>query len=306
METWTVKKILDWGIGFFGKKDISQARLSAELLLASVLGLTRMELYLNHSRVLRPGELAAYKDHILKRLEHVPIQYILGQAYFRNISLYVDENVLIPRPETELVVEKALVEAKGMLESRDNINIVEIGTGSGAIAVSLYMELLEKMPERKKAISMTATDISSKAVEVAKKNAENILNHDNAEAIDFISCDILPDKGSGWFLDNKGKVDLIVSNPPYISQSGFKELPREIKDYEPVQALLAGETGLESYGNILCRIMDILAPGACIIFETDPLTGDRLVSLVKDKLEPKSISLERDYNQKERILTVHL
>jgi release factor glutamine methyltransferase len=305
LETWTVKKILDWGIGFFSNKDIPQARLSAELLLASVLGLTRMELYLNHSRVLKPGELATYKDHILKRLEHVPIQYILGQAHFRNISLFVDKNVLIPRPETELVAEKALIEAKRILEAKGSINIIEIGTGSGAIAISLYAELSEKMPERKKGINLTATDISGKAIVVAKKNADNMLS-DNSGAIDFISCNILPDEDSSWFSDNKGKVDLVVSNPPYISKSGYEALPREIKEYEPSQALVAGDSGLESYQKILSKVKNILEKNACIIFETDPVTGDGLVSLVEENMKPKSVSLEKDYNKKERILTVHL
>ncbi len=306
METWTIKKMLEWGIDFFGKKDIPQARLSAELLLASVLGLSRMQLYLDHGRVLKPGELAAYKSYIMKRLEHVPIQYILGQAYFRNITLYVDENVLIPRPETELVVEKALKEACGMLETRDNINIVEIGTGSGAIAISLYLELAGSYPRKKGGIRMTATDISSKAIDIAKKNAGDILTGDSRGAIDLICCDILPDESSGWFSDNKGRIDLVVSNPPYISKPGFEGLPREIKEYEPSEALLAGDTGLESYEKILFRIKDILAPGACIIFETDPITGEGLASIAEENMKPQSVSLEKDYNEKERMLTVHL
>ncbi|MES0341789.1 MAG: hypothetical protein ABUK08_05700, partial [Candidatus Humimicrobiaceae bacterium] len=115
MEKWNVKKILDWGIDYFKSKDVPQPRLSAELLLASILRLSRMDLYLNYSRVLTSDELKTYKGHILKRLEHIPIQYILGEAYFRNIRLYVDENVLIPRPETELIVEKSLEIAESIL-----------------------------------------------------------------------------------------------------------------------------------------------------------------------------------------------
>ena len=152
LETWTVKKILDWGIDFFKKKEVPGARLSAELLLADVLGLTSMELYLDHDRIIKPGELAAYKSHILKRLEHVPIQYILGEAHFRNISLYVDENVLIPRPETELLVEKALEAASGLLDKGKSINILEIGTGSGAIAHKpVYWNLQRRFRKGRKA-----------------------------------------------------------------------------------------------------------------------------------------------------------
>jgi len=306
LETWTVKKMLEWGIEFFGKKDIPQARLSAELLLASVLGLTRMDLYLDHGRVLKPGELAAYKSFIMKRLEHVPIQYILNQAHFRNITLYVDENVLIPRPETELVVEKALKEACGMLETKDDLNILEIGTGSGAIAISLYAELGQKLPDKNKSITLTATDISSRAIEIARKNMESILSGGGRKSIDLICCDILPAEDTAWFSDNRKKVDLVVSNPPYVTRSGFEGLPREIKEYEPAKALLAGDTGLESYEKILSRIKEILAPGACIIFETDPITGEGLFSLAGEKMKPQSVSLEKDYNEKERMLTVHL
>ena len=121
METWTVKKILEWGIDFFKKKDIPQTRLSAELLLAAVLGLSRMDLYLDYNRVLNKEELGAYKKYILERLKHIPIQYILGEAYFRNIRLYIDKNVLIPRPETELLVERALEEEVGRASCRERV-----------------------------------------------------------------------------------------------------------------------------------------------------------------------------------------
>ena len=171
--------------------------------------------------------------------------------------------------------------------------------------ISLYTGTCREDSGKEERHNLTATDISGKAIEVAKKNAENILS-DNSGAIDFIQCDILPDEDSTWFSDNKGKVDLIVSNPPYISQSGFEDLPREIKDYEPSQALLAGDTGLEFYEKILSRIKVVLAPGACVIFETDPLTGNRLVSMVEENMKLKSVLLEKDYNKKERILTINL
>lgn len=306
MEIWTVKKILDWGIGFFKNKDIPQARLSSELLLAAVLGLTRMELYLNYSRTLKLQELATYKEHILKMLEFVPVQYILGEAHFRNIRLYVNENVLIPRPETELVVEKAVEAALGLLNQRASINILEIGTGSGAIALSLYSEILNSSPRDIARIKITATEISRKALKVAKKNAENILSGD-AGAINMIQCDILPGDDTDWSSDNKGKIDMVVSNPPYISESGLNELPREIREYEPKQALVGGETGLEVYERILSKIKDIMRPSsACIIFETDPMVGGKLQDLVKEYLKVKTIILNKDYNQKERILVAYI
>ena len=306
MDTWTVKKILDWGIDFFKKKDIPQARLSAELLLAAVLDLSRMGLYLDHGRVLKPRELATYKNHILRRLEHVPIQYILGEAHFRDISLYVDENVLIPRPETELLVEKALQEASGIFSKKGCINILEIGTGSGAVAISLYREIIKNMPGDRSGVKVTATDISDRAIDIAVKNARRVLGGEAAGGPEFICCDIFPGQDSSWLPDNKGRIDMVVSNPPYISESGFQDLPREIREYEPRDALVAGKTGLESYKRILERIKELLQPGpACMILETDPQVGERLLSLVGEYMDIKSISLDKDYNQRDRILTVH-
>lgn len=304
METWTVKRILDWGIGFFKKKDIPQARLSAELLLAAVLGLTRMELYLGLGRVLKPEELAAYKSHILRRLEHEPIQYILGQAHFRNLSLYVDENVLIPRPETEIVVDKALKAASDILGRKKALNIVEIGTGSGAISLSLYTELAGKVKGAAGDIKITATDISEKALEVARRNAANILSGGRQDNIEFIQCDIIPDIKSQWFKDNKGKVDLVVSNPPYVTESGFKDLPLEIKEYEPREALLAGKSGLEIYEKILSGIEGLMAEDSCIILETDPVVGGKLAEMVVKHFKGKKVTLEKDYNQKDRLLCI--
>jgi release factor glutamine methyltransferase len=307
MEDWTVKKILEWGIDFFKKKDIPQARLSAELLLAAVLGLSRMNLYLDYNRILDKEELEAYKKYILERLEHVPIQYILGEAYFRNIRLYIDKNVLIPRPETELLVERALEEAARILDEKGYINIIEIGTGSGAITLSLYTELLKKSPGNINKIKITATDISHDALEIAIKNADSILTGDMEGDLEFIHCDILPEDASQWIANNKGKIDLVISNPPYISEDDFLDLPREIREYEPGEALIAGKTGLEVYEKILSRIKELIIPGAsCILFETDPITGSRLVSLVERYIKVKNISLVNDYNQKERILVAHI
>ncbi len=307
METWSIKRILEWGIDFFTKKDIPRARLSAELLLAAVLGLTRMDLYLDYDRILNREELGTYKKYILKRLEYVPIQYILGEAYFRNIRLYIDESVLIPRPETELLVEKALEESLRLLDEKGHINIIEIGTGSGAIILSLYTELLQRSPGNKNKIKITATDISERALEIADKNAESILTGDMGKNLEFIHCDILPEDDSEWTINNKGKVDLLISNPPYISESGFLDLPREIREYEPKEALAAGETGLEIYEKILSRIKGLIMPGSsCILFETDPIVGSKLVPLVEKYIKVKSISLINDYNQKERILVAHL
>jgi len=307
LEIWTVKKILEWGIEFFKKKDIPQSRLSSELLLASVLDLSRMDLYLNYDRVLEPRELAEYKKYILKRLDYMPIQYILGEAHFRSIKLKVDKNVLIPRPETELLVEKAIGETKRILEKIGSVNILEIGTGSGAVTLSLYSELARELPENKGKIRVTSTDISPRAIEIAARNADSILADDWKKNIEFINCDIMPEDDRGRPAEKKKRFDLIVSNPPYIKEKNFSGLPREVKDYEPKKALVAGETGLEVYEKILSKIKNLLPGGSlCILFETDPDLSKGLVELVGRYLNAERITLEKDYNKKDRILSVYV
>ncbi|MCJ7665120.1 MAG: peptide chain release factor N(5)-glutamine methyltransferase [Actinobacteria bacterium] len=307
METWNVKKILDWGIEYFNGKDVPQARLSAELLLSSVLGLSRMDLYLNYNRVLTASELQVYKKHILKRLEHVPIQYILSEAYFRNIRLYVDKNVLIPRPETELLVERSLEIAESILKEKGSITIAEIGTGSGAIALSLYTEFKKKIGSISGSrfdCTIIALDSSMGALEVARKNAQDILEDEDLVNIEFLQCDILPVKDSATFEKYREKVDLVISNPPYIKEDDYPGLPREVREYEPREALIAGKTGLEVYERILSAIFPYLtAKGpAYIIVETDPVASGGLLELIGRSTGFRDASLEKDYNKKDRIL----
>ena len=307
MEKWNVKKILDWGIDFFNGKDVPRPRLSAELLLASVLGLSRMNLYLNYNRVLNSSELKTYKGHILKRLEHVPIQYILNEAYFRNIRLYVDENVLVPRPETELIVEKSLKIAEDILNKKGSIAIAEIGTGSGAIALSLYRDLKKRYGRSSGSrfeCTIIATDSSIEALEVARKNAKAILETEDLGNIEFVQCDILPETESFMFKKYCGKIDIIISNPPYIREDDFPGLPREVREYEPGVALVAGKTGLEIYEKILSVATSYLTTEnpAYIVLETDPIVSGGLLELVEGRIDLEQALLEKDYNKKDRIV----
>ncbi len=305
MQDWNIKRILDWAIEYFESKKIPQPRLSAELLLSSVVGLDRMNLYLNYNRILDKTELAAYKKFILQRLEHVPVQYILNEAFFRRIKLYVDDNVLVPRPETELVVEKAIDVAREVISKRGRINILEIGTGSGAIAISLAHEIDEKPDVPATNWKIIATDNSAPAIEIARRNASSILGSERSSSIEFILCDLVPGKDSGFFDKFEKSIDLIISNPPYILEDDFRNLSREVKDYEPRAALVAGKTGLEVYKNILDKVAPYLSEDkSYIIFEIDPQAGDTLKQLVEDVLDPGEIIIEKDYNQKDRILTM--
>ncbi len=317
MQTWTVRRLLEWADNFFSVKGISQPRLSAELLLSSVLNLSRMQLFLNYDYILKDNQLAKFKGHILKRLEHVPIQYILNEAYFRNLKLYVDQNVLIPRPETELLVDKAILIIRKIL-GRDTpykktINILEVGTGSGAIALSIASEIGNPIEKDRSSNHLTlfenykiiATDINAGALEVARKNAKRVLKDDAVKRVEFKNCDIVPD-GDKKFNDVfRGNLNMVISNPPYISEEDYKNLPREVKDYEPREALLAGKTGIEFYKKILHKIKPFLDTSNCyLIFETDPKVSPMLKELLQKDLNPKNIEIDRDYNQRDRIVTV--
>lgn len=304
MQIWNVKSILDWAISYFKNKEIPQPRLSAELLLSSVLKLTRINLYLSYNRILNEKELALYKKYILKRLRHVPIQYILKEAYFRKIKLYVDTGVLIPRPETELIVDRAFQLLKNNPATRE-INILEIGTGSGAISISIAYEISGELKMPDTSWHVIATDNNTGALEIAEKNARDILDSSKFEKLEFIECDPVPETDSDFFKHFEKKFNIIVSNPPYISEDDYKNLPREIKEYEPKSALLAGETGLEVYEKILLKIKPYLSPEFCyILFETDPVKSKSLKKMSEDIIGPKTVVVEKDHNQKDRIIII--
>ncbi|MDD3819030.1 MAG: peptide chain release factor N(5)-glutamine methyltransferase [Actinomycetota bacterium] len=326
MPVWNVKNILEWAINYFSCKEVPQPRLSAELLLGSVLGLDRVNLYLNYNRVLNNQELATYKKYILERLEHTPIQYILNEAYFRKIKLYVDEKVLIPRPETELIVDKVFQILKDSLNKReidipgkDKINILEIGTGSGAIAISLANEILDELKVSGKVPGeltdefpeelweIVATDNDSSVLDIAERNAHSILNNNKFNKIKFIKCDIVPAEDSDFFKKHAGGFKIIISNPPYISEKDYENLPREVKEYEPKNALLGGETGLEIYERILNKIKPYINQEFCyILFEIAPLISTPLEKMSKDILKPSLIKVDKDYNGRERVMIIKI
>ena len=304
MQIWNVKSILDWAINYFKSKEIPYPRLSAELLLSSVLKLSRINLYLNYNRVLNKQELALFKKHIIKRLQHVPVQYILKEAYFRKIKLYVDSRVLIPRPETELIVEKAFQLLKNNL-LMEKINILEIGTGSGAISISIAFEISAELNIPDTSWQVIATDNNPEILEIAEDNARNIIDSSKLENMEFLECDIVPGADSDFFKRYEKKINLVISNPPYISEEDYKNLPREIKEYEPKSALLAGETGLEVYEKILSKIKPYLSLESCfILFETDPGKSAPLKEMSEDIIGPKTIMIDKDHNQKDRILII--
>jgi release factor glutamine methyltransferase len=208
----------------FAERGFDNARLEAELLLAHVLRIKRLELYLQFERPLTSVELETFRGVVRRRLKHEPLQYIMGSAAFRQLELEVDSRVLIPRPETEVLVGCAIAWARTDGKAR---LALDIGTGSGAIALSL---LHEKAVEQ-----AVATDISDGALEVARSNAERCAL---SERVDFRS-------GDGWRpVGNTEVFDIVISNPPYIAAEERPELQPEVRDWEPATALFAPADGL--------------------------------------------------------------
>ncbi len=241
-ELWTVLKILRWTADYFSGKGIDSARLEAELLLSATLELDRVGLYVNFERPLNPDELTSFRERVRRRAQREPLQYILGETEFWSLTFAVGPAVLVPRADTEILVEEALSRIEGAAR------VIDVGTGSGAIAIALAHE--------KAAIQMTALDCSEAALEVARSNADR---HGLAERIHFVSGDlaVLP----------SGPFEMIVSNPPYIPSGDWQGLMPEVRDHEPRLALDGGEDGLQAYRQLAAQAGDLLTPGGWLLVE---------------------------------------
>jgi len=252
-KVWSVVELLKTTIAFFTEKKIDEPRLSAELLLGRVLGLQRLQLYLDHERPVTPKELEAFRAACRERLQGRPVQYIAGEAFFYGYRFFVDERVLIPRPETELVLEHAMERlAASGLESAKTPSILDIGTGSGCIAITLAL----RMP----GALVTAADVSGDALDVARRNAEA---HGVAEHIRFVEADAL---NASFAEKAGGPFDMVVSNPPYIPETEWLTLQEEVKQYEPRLALVA-PVGFEYYESIVAAAPALLKKGGVLCFE---------------------------------------
>ena len=238
--------------------DITEASLDARLLLEYVCGTNRNDMILHGDTKVAADRTERYRELIRLRAEHVPLQYITNRQDFMGLTFYVDENVLIPRQDTEILVEEI------MKDKHDGKRILEIGTGSGCIILSLLKYSNHCLG--------TATDISEDALAVAGKNAK-MLGIDDA-SVNFVKTDL----AAGI----EGKFDIIVSNPPYIETDEISGLMPEVRDHEPVLALDGGADGLEFYERILKETKPLLAPGGKYYFEIGCRQGNALKELFKE------------------------
>lgn len=241
-ESWTLLKLLRWTTDYFAEKGIDSPRLDAELLLAHVLQLDRVGLYVNFERPLTAAELDAIRPLVKRRGQREPLQYLLGSTEFWSLEFEVTPAVLIPRADTEILVEEALNHAAA------SGRLLDVGTGSGALVVSLASELPDWQVE--------ALDISAAALAVAGRNAEK---NGVGERVRFFSGDLAELPGQTY--------DLIVSNPPYIARAEWDALMPEVRCFEPQTALLAAEDGLACYRQLAAQAGSRLQRGGWLLVE---------------------------------------
>jgi release factor glutamine methyltransferase len=249
-DVWTVKAALDWTRTYLAEKGDEQPRLSAEWLLSAATGLSRVELYAYHDRPLSPDERTALREGVKRRAAGEPLQYVTGEVAFRHLILKVRPGVLIPRPETEVLVDTCLPAIEAATAQRGEARVVDLCCGSGCIGLSIAQE--------RPATRVLATDISPVAVEVTAENAERL---DLAERVAVCEGDLfaaLPD-------ELLGTVDVIISNPPYIPSADVPTLPAEVAGFEPHLALDGGADGLDIYRRILDEARAWLVPGSGIL-----------------------------------------
>lgn len=250
-ESWTVLKVLRWTTQYLTEKGVTSPRLDAELLIGSALDKDRVGLYLCYDQPLQNDELTAIRQLVARRASREPLQYILGHTEFWSLPMKVKPGVLIPRGDTEILVEEAL---RTLEEQQDDLGgpVLDVGTGSGAIAIAIA----HSCPD----LPVQAMDISPEAVELALSNAK--LN-DVSERVRFCLQDMahLCDCCGG------GPYRLIVSNPPYITRAEMAELMPEVKDHEPHLALEAGEDGLDCYRLLCQQASSCLQPGGWLLVE---------------------------------------
>jgi release factor glutamine methyltransferase len=284
METWTIQKLLNWVTEYLTNKGIDSPRLSAELLLSHVLGLKRIELYTKHDQVVGKQQLDQLHNLVQRAGGHEPVAYLVGKTEFYSLELNVTSDCMIPRPETELLVQRAIE----FLRTRVGRQFVcDLCTGCGCIAVAIAKNFADAR--------IIATDISDAALEVA---AENIERHALKDRIQLLQGDlfepVIPQ------LDVE-KFDLIVCNPPYVSAAEYEVLERIIQDYEPAIALLAGSDGLDILRRVIEKAGDFLKPDGALMLEIGYTQGSAIEELLEQSESFKEIKIEKDFHNNDRI-----
>lgn len=293
VKNWTIRETLSWAEEYLQANGVPDAKTEAEYLLAHALECKRTELCLNHATTLPYHVLQQFMNFVERRIKREPSQYIIGEQEFWGLAFRVTPDVLIPRPETELLVEEAIkiVSSKNkkalpLTAHCSSLTILDLCAGSGCIAIALAKEI--------PACKIYAADISERALAVARENAEG---HCVADRITFLQGDLLePINGMNI------KADIIVSNPPYISKKMMEGLEPEVKDYEPAAALYGGDDGLDFYRRIVSEAPKYLTAGGCLMFEMGYGQAEEIKKLIEQNKAFERIDIKKDFAGIDRVI----
>ena len=278
---WRIIDLINWGVKYFQDRSFENPRLEIEIFLQHIFGYKKIDLYINFEEEVTPKNLKRLREFIKRRVENEPIQYITGVSNFYGRDFYVNKNVLIPRPETEILVNVSI----DYLSSKKAPYIIDVGTGSGCIAITLAKEL----PSSK----VIAIDYSQQALNIAKENAELV----GVKNIEFLKLDFLS--------ENLNYVaDAVVSNPPYIAQEDIQSLMIDVKEFEPHRALTDNADGLEFYRIFANKLDVILKKKGVLIIEVG--RGNHPVEVKKlfEESGYNDIEMINDYNKDVRVLKI--
>ena len=281
-EVWTIGAILKWTGQYFAEKGVENPRLDAEVLLSNILKKERIYLYVEFDKPLLPEELASFRETIKKRVAKQPVAYILGYKEFMGMDFKVTSDVLIPRPDTEILVENAL----HRLEKYENPTFVDVGTGSGAIAVSVA-----KLSSNN--ATGIAVDISSQALAVAKTNAEKMAV---AEKLEFRLGNLCEPVYNDKFT-------ALLSNPPYIPNDDIIKLTPEVRN-EPHLALAGGEDGLDCYRKLIEQGRSLIIEGGFMMFEVGINQAESVVAIAEQYDELEILEIIKDYSGIDRVVVI--
>jgi release factor glutamine methyltransferase len=277
-----ISSFLNWSKGQLAKAGVPSPRLDSEIILAHTLNISRTDLWTQNQRILSQSEIKMVKKYMERRLNREPISQIFGHQEFWSIDFVVNENVLSPRPETELLIETALNCIAS--SSSPSPKILDLGAGSGAIAVTMAKEISE--------CKVSAIDIDPKALNIAKENSER---HGVINRIEFICADLRTSDWSGCF-------SLILSNPPYIKSEDIEKIMPEVRKYEPRKALDGGVTGLDFYRSIIPMAVNRLKENGFLILEIGHDQAYEVTALLNNFSCYQNIKVIQDYSGYDRVV----
>ena len=278
---WRLIDILNWGETYFRDKNFDNPRTEIELLLQHLIGCKKIDLYLQFEKIVKPKELITLRSWVKRRINREPIQYITRSSEFYGRKFIVDQNVLIPRPETEILIDVSVE----ILSKKNSPTIIDIGTGSGCIGITLALEIPSS--------NIIAIDISDSALSIAKKNADMY----SIRKIEFLRLDILNQ-------DIIHIADMLISNPPYISKEEIPDLMEDVKDFEPMIALTDKSDGLDFYRKFSDIMPHVIKKNGTAILEVGRGSHSDRVKEIFCKSGYNNIDIVKDLNKDKRVFII--